>query len=246
VKAAASILHKQVQAKPDSVLGLATGGTMLHLYEDFITLCRQKSTTLSKITTFNLDEYVGLASAHPHSYHSYMQEHLFSKTDIDTDTTYLPRGDAPDPHQEATSYETMIKSVGGIDLQLLGIGKNGHIGFNEPSSSLASRTRVKTLSVGTIEANRQYFQGDGQFPKMAITMGVETIMSSRECIVVATGADKSEAIAKMVEGPVSASCPASVLQFHQNVTVLIDEQAAGALQMRAYYQQVHPRGYNND
>jgi|TARA_B110000259_G_scaffold139717_1_gene157350 glucosamine-6-phosphate deaminase len=246
VNAAANILHKQVQAKPDSVLGLATGGTMLRLYAEFIALCRQKSTTLSKITTFNLDEYVGLASVHPHSYHSYMQEHLFSKTDIDINTTYLPRGDAPDPHQEAASYETLIKNAGGIDIQLLGIGKNGHIGFNEPSSSLASRTRVKTLSVGTIEANRQYFQGDCEFPKMAITMGVGTIMNSRECILVATGADKAEAIAKMVEGPVTASCPASVLQFHQNVTVLIDEQAASALQMRAYYQQVHPRGYNND
>ena len=246
MNAAANILHKQVQAKPDSVLGLATGGTMLSLYAEFIALCRQKSTTLSKITTFNLDEYVGLASVHPHSYHSYMQEHLFSKTDIDINTTYLPRGDAPDPHQEAASYETLIKNAGGIDIQLLGIGKNGHIGFNEPSSSLASRTRVKTLSVGTIEANRQYFQGDCEFPKMAITMGVGTIMNSRECILVATGADKAEAIAKMVEGPVTASCPASVLQFHQNVTVLIDEQAASALQMRAYYQQVHPRGYNND
>ncbi len=218
----------------------------MSLYAEFIALCRQKSTTLSKITTFNLDEYVGLASVHPHSYHSYMQEHLFSKTDIDINTTYLPRGDAPDPHQEAASYETLIKNAGGIDIQLLGIGKNGHIGFNEPSSSLASRTRVKTLSVGTIEANRQYFQGDCEFPKMAITMGVGTIMNSRECILVATGADKAEAIAKMVEGPVTASCPASVLQFHQNVTVLIDEQAASALQMRAYYQQVHPRGYNND
>lgn len=246
MNAAANILHKQVQAKPDSVLGLATGGTMLRLYAKFIALCRQESTTLSKITTFNLDEYVGLASVHPHSYHSYMQEHLFSKTDIDINTTYLPRGDAPDPHQEAASYETLIKNAGGIDIQLLGIGKNGHIGFNEPSSSLASRTRVKTLSVGTIEANRQYFQGDCEFPKMAITMGVGTIMNSRECILVATGADKAEAIAKMVEGPVTASCPASVLQFHQNVTVLIDEQAASALQMRAYYQQVHPRGYNND
>ena len=246
MNAAANILHKQVQAKPDSVLGLATGGTMLHLYAEFIALCRQKSTTLSKITTFNLDEYVGLASVHPHSYHSYMQEHLFSKTDIDINTTYLPRGDAPDPHQEAASYETLIKNAGGIDIQLLGIGKNGHIGFNEPSSSLASRTRVKTLSVGTIEANRQYFQGDCEFPKMAITMGVGTIMNSRECILVATGADKAEAIAKMVEGPVTASCPASVLQFHQNVTVLIDEQASSALQMRAYYQQVHPRSYNND
>ena len=218
----------------------------MRLYAEFIALCRQKSTTLSKITTFNLDEYVGLASVHPHSYHSYMQEHLFSKTDIDINTTYLPRGDAPDPHQEAASYETLIKNAGGIDIQLLGIGKNGHIGFNEPSSSLASRTRVKTLSVSTIEANRQYFQGDCEFPKMAITMGVGTIMNSRECILVATGADKAEAIAKMVEGPVTASCPASVLQFHQNVTVLIDEQAASALQMRAYYQQVHPRGYNND
>ena len=219
---------------------------MLRLYAEFIALCRQKSTTLSKITTFNLDEYVGLASVHPHSYHSYMQEHLFSKTDIDINTTYLPRGDAPDPHQEAASYETLIKNAGGIDIQLLGIGKNGHIGFNEPSSSLASRTRVKTLSVGTIEANRQYFQGDCEFPKMAITMGVGTIMNSRECILVATGADKAEAIAKMVEGPETASCPASILQFHQNVTVLIDEQASSALQMRAYYQQVHPRGYNND
>lgn len=246
VARAANILHARIESKPDAVLGLATGGTMLAFYAELIALCRQKHTSLSKVTTFNLDEYVGLAPEHPASYHRYMDEHFFSMLDFDRTRTHLPRGDAANPHEEAKGYEELIKKDGGIDIQLLGIGRNGHIGFNEPSSSLASRTRVKTLTSGTHDANRQYFKVEDQLPKYALTMGVGTILDSRECLLIATGTEKASAVAKMVEGPVTASCPASALQFHQNVTVLLDEHAAGDLRMQTYYQHVHPDGIEND
>jgi glucosamine-6-phosphate deaminase len=243
---AAATIHARLVDRPDTVLGLATGGTMVRLYASLIALCKQSGTSVSGVTTFNLDEYVGLAPEHPASYHHYMRDKLFSKLDFDPLKTHLPRGDAPNPDDEARRYEDLIKSTGGIDLQLLGIGRNGHIGFNEPSSSLASRTRVKTLATGTLEANHQYFDSDDQIPNLALTMGVGTILDSHECLLVATGADKAEAVAKMVEGPVTASCPASVLQFHQRVTVVLDADAAAKLKMHAYYQHVHPTGAKND
>jgi glucosamine-6-phosphate deaminase len=239
---ASGALHGKVKSQPGAVLGLATGGTMLRLYIGLIDLCRKAGTSLSDITTFNLDEYIGLAPEHPASYHSYMQENLFSKLDFDPRNTHLPRGDAADPDAEAQRYEALIAQAGGIDLQLLGIGRNGHIGFNEPSSSLASRTRVKTLTAATHDANRQYFDTPDQLPKCALTMGVGTILDSHECLLIATGDDKADAVAKMVEGPITASCPASALQFHRHVTVVLDEQAASQLQLRAYYSHVHPNG----
>jgi glucosamine-6-phosphate deaminase len=242
---AAATIHARLVNKPNVILGLATGGTMEHLYEKLITLCQKSSTNVSAVSTFNLDEYVGLASIHLASYNYYMHEKLFSKLDFDPLKTHLPRGDAPNPDDEARRYENLIESMGGIDLQLLGIGKNGHIGFNEPSSSLASRTRVKTLAIETLEANRKYFDSYEQIPRLALTMGVGTILDSHECLLVAAGADKAEAVAKMVEGPVTASCPASALQFHQRVTVVLDADAAAKLRMHEYYQRVHPGGVKN-
>lgn len=238
---AANILHAKIRSQPNAVLGLATGGTMLRVYAQLVSLISQSGTSLSKIITFNLDEYVGLAPEHPASFHNYMQENLFSKVDIDPENTHLLRGDIPDPEQVSLRYEALIKEVGGIDLQLLGIGRNGHIGFNEPSSSLTSRTRLKTLAKSTHDANLQYFEGADQMPKCAMTMGVGTILDSRECLLVAIGEHKAKAVADMVEGPVTASCPASALQFHQNMTVLIDSDAAAKLQMRTYYRPAQGR-----
>lgn len=239
---AAGLIANAVRQKPHSVLGLATGGTMLPLYAELRRLHRARGLSFAGVTTFNLDEYVGLAPTHPGSYHSYMREALFDHIDVDPGRTHLPRGDAPDTQAEADRYDAQISACGGIDLQLLGIGKNGHIGFNEPTSSLGSRTRIKSLTPATQEANRSYFAEGEETPRFAITMGVTNILEARECLLVATGAAKSAAVAAMVEGPVSAACPASALQLHRRVTVVIDRAASKDLTLTDYYELVHPGG----
>ncbi|MBL9055296.1 MAG: glucosamine-6-phosphate deaminase [Rhodobacteraceae bacterium] len=240
VERAASAIADRLEANPRIVLGLATGGTMLDLYRDLVAQTAGRKLSFAQATSFNLDEYVGLAPDHPASYHSYMRECLFSKVDFSAENTHLPRGDATDLEAEARDYEARIAKAGGIDLQLLGIGQNGHIGFNEPSSSLASRTRIKTRTASTHSANACYFASPDQMPKYALTMGVGTILDSRECLLLATGPAKAAAVAAMVEGPVSASCPASVLQFHQHATVILDRAAATDLKLLDYYHYVHP------
>jgi glucosamine-6-phosphate deaminase len=242
VSRAARLMADHVAKNPTTVLGLATGGTMVSLYNEVVALSVREKLSFKKVTTFNLDEYVGLAPEHLGSYHTYMYNFLFSRIDLDSTLTHLPRGDTPDSDAEAARYENDIKAKGGIDLQLLGIGENGHIGFNEPSSSLASQTRVKTLTKTTVRANTRYFDGAKEMPRLAITMGVGTILESRECLVLATGTHKSSAVAAMIEGAVSASCPASALQFHRKVTVVLDDQAASSLKHREYYETVHPQG----
>lgn len=241
VKRAAGIMAQQLRDRPDSVLGLATGGTMLPLYQQLRALHRDAGLSFAQATTFNLDEYVGLPPSDPRSYHAYMREHLFDHIDINPANTHLPRGDAPDPEAEADRYDVAITAAGGLDLQLLGLGQNGHIGFNEPTSSLASRTRIKTLTEDTRSANAQYFP-DGDTPRFAITMGVGTIMDARHCLLLATGAGKADAVARMVEGPVSAACPGSILQMHRHATVVLDRAAAGDLTLLEYYFHVHPNG----
>lgn len=226
-------------AQPCAVLGLATGGTMKPVYEALRTALGQSPATF---TSFNLDEYVGLPSTHPQSYAYYMKTHLFDAVALPGTQAHLPRGDAPDPAAEATRYEAAIAAAGGIDLQLLGLGANGHIGFNEPTSSLASRTRIKTLTHKTVTDNARYFGPDEVVPRLAITMGIGTILDSRAILLLATGAGKRDAVARMIEGSISAACPATALQLHANVTVLIDEAAAGNLKLRDYYETVHPGG----
>lgn len=237
----AGLVADLLRARPDAVLGLATGGTMLPLYDRLAALHRQ-GLSFSGLTSFNLDEYVGLGADHPASYHRYMRDVLFRHIDIDPTRTHLPRGDAPDPAAEAEHYEALIAATGGLTLQLLGIGQNGHIGFNEPTSSLASRTRIKTLTESTRAANRQYFAPGETPPGYAITMGVGTILDARECLLLATGAAKAQAVAAMVEGPVSAVCPASALQMHPCATVVLDRAAAADLRLTDYYHHVHPNG----
>jgi glucosamine-6-phosphate deaminase len=239
---AAGLLLAEVQKKPKVVLGLATGGTMMPVYDRLIAGHLGEGISFAQVTTFNLDEYVGLSPDHKGSYHRYMREKLFDRINIDLCRTHLPRGDAPEPVAEAEAYENRIALAGGIDLQLLGIGRNGHIGFNEPTSSLASRTRIKTLSDDTRRANRPYFDSFDATPRFAITMGVGTILSARACLILALGADKAQAVARMVEGPITAACPATALQLHPQVTVVLDRDAAAELAMQDYYDHVHPKG----
>ncbi|WP_193143294.1 MULTISPECIES: glucosamine-6-phosphate deaminase [unclassified Meridianimarinicoccus] len=239
---AADLVARTVQAKPAAVLGLATGGTMLPLYQALAQRHRDDGLSFAETTSFNLDEYIGLAPDHPCSYHSYMQEAFFGLVDIDPTRTHLPKGDAADPQAASADYEALIEAAGGIDLQLLGIGHNGHIGFNEPTASLGSRTRIKTLTTSTRRANQRYFASFEETPRYAITMGVATILASRACLLLATGEAKADAVARMVEGPLSAACPASALQLHARATIILDEAAAGALTLSEYYENVHPQG----
>lgn len=237
-KLAARILAAAVRARPAAVLGLVTGRTALPLYEEVKRLHRDEKLTFSSVRTFNLDEYVGLPPEHPASYHSFMKTHLFDGIDIKRSHTHIPNGMAADIPEECRSYEERIREAGGIDLQILGIGADGHIGFNEPSSSLGSRTRIKTLTDGTRRDNAHAFQKLDDVPRHVITMGVGTIMDARTCLVLAFGMGKAEPVARAVEGPVTAMVPASALQFHPDVKVILDRQSAAGLTRKEYYEKV--------
>ncbi len=236
---AADIVATLVTRNPRAVLGLATGNTPLLLYRELIRRHREEGLDFSKVTTFNLDEYRGLPHDHPCSYHRFMWEKLFDHLNVPPPRVHVPDGMAEDVPEACEAYERAIVDAGGIDLQLLGIGTNGHIGFNEPSSSLASRTRLKTLSRNTIAANAGFFGGESRVPRHVITMGVGTIMDSRRCLLMAFGEDKASAVAQMVEGPVSARLPASVLQLHPRTYVILDEAAASRLELGDYYRWVY-------
>ena len=198
--------------------------------------------SLSAATTFNLDEYVGLSPTHPQSYRRTMERLLFDQTDLRADACHLPLGDAHEPAVEAERYEAAIKQAGGIDIQLLGIGQNGHIGFNEPTSSLGARTRVKTLTKSTRQSNARFFDDPNAVPRYAITMGIATILEARHCVLLAVGHPKAAAVARMIEGPLGADCPATALQMHPKATVIVDQDAASQLRMLDYYQEIHPDG----
>jgi glucosamine-6-phosphate deaminase len=231
----AKIIANEVRANPYIVLGLATGRTMERVYEKLVRMHKEEGLDFSLCRTFNLDEYVGLSPDDPHSYRYYMNKHLFSKINIDIRNTHLPNGMAEDLDKECERYEKLIQKVGGIDLQLLGIGRSGHIGFNEPLSALKSRTRVKALSPVTLEQNAPFFEDKSKMPRRAITMGVGTILDCRRCILLATGEEKADIIAKAVEGPITSMISASALQLHPRCTVIVDEAAASKLQGVDYY-----------
>lgn len=235
----AELIAQKIRSKPDAVLGLATGATMLPLY-DALVVHHQRGLSFAGVTSFNLDEYVGLPAPHPQSYRSYMNAALFDRVDINLALTHLPQGDAPDPEVEAMRYEALIAQSGGIDLQLLGIGRNGHIGFNEPTSSLASRTRVKTLTRETRDVNRDAFGPGEDTPSFALTMGIANILEASECVLLATGKSKAKAVASAIEGPLAAICPASALQLHPKATFILDEDAAALLKLREYYLPIQP------
>lgn len=237
--AAARIVAASVRRKPALVLGLATGGTTIGMYHELVRMHREESLDFSKTITFNLDEYIGLAPAHPHSFHFFMNRNFFSRVNIPHANIHIPDGTIRSGYEEyCAGYEAAIRNAGGIDLQILGIGRDGHIGFNEPSSSLGSRTRPKTLSRTTIDDNRRDFSPGEEMPMSAITMGIGTILESRRIVLLASGAAKAKAVAKAIEGPITASVSASALQLHPDVTCLIDEDAAAELAQTDYYRRV--------
>lgn len=234
----AELIRLLVARKPSAVLGLATGSTPVALYGRLVALHREGRLSLRGVTTFNLDEYVGLDPAHPQSYRHFMTEHLFRHVDLDPARTHLPDGMRENPLEAGPDYEGKIRAAGGIDLQILGIGGNGHIGFNEPTSSLGSRTRVKTLTGKTLADNRRFFRAGEFQPTLAVTMGIATILEAKKILLLATGEAKADAVRDAVEGPVACVCPASALQFHPNATVVVDRAAAGKLRHLDYYRTV--------
>ena len=233
-ESAALVVAHQVKAKPDCVLGLATGRTPVTLYRELIRL-HAIDLDFSRVTTFNLDEYVGLPASHLQSYRHFMDSEFFLHINIKRENTHLPNGCASDLRQECRDYETRIRDAGGIDLQVLGLGSNGHVGFNEPTGSLGSRTWVKILSQNTIRDNSGLFENPDEVPKHCITMGIGTIMEASHNLLLAFGPKKTRALAAMIEGPVTSMCPASALQFHPRVTVVADESAAAGLAHLDHY-----------
>lgn len=238
--AAARVVAGLVRKNPSAVLGLATGATPLLLYRELVRMHREEHLDFSQVTTFNLDEYAGLPPGHAQSYHRFMWENLFSHINIPPENIHIPDGMAADIPAFCADYEQKIAGAGGIDLQVLGIGSDGHIGFNEPTSSFASRTRVKTLTRRTISDNARFFSDDESLvPRHCITMGIGTIMDARRVLVLAFGPNKADAVAAMVEGPVAAVTPASILQHHPCARVFVDEAASSRLRLPDYYRWVY-------
>jgi len=234
---AARVVANAIRKKHDLRLGLATGSTQLGLYQELVRMHRQEQLDLARVVTFNLDEYIGLPSGHPQSFRSVMFRDFFDHINIPRENIHLPDGTPRNDYEQyCGEYEEEIRSAGGIDLQVLGLGKDGHIGFNEPTSSLASRTRPKTLTRQTVEDNRRFFGANEEPPHAAITMGIGTILEARRVLLLASGAAKARAVALAVEGPVTASVSASALQMHRNATALVDREAAANLLHREYYE----------
>jgi glucosamine-6-phosphate deaminase len=233
-KLVAQLVAEKVKQKPFLCLGLATGRTMEIVYDKLAEIHKQ-GLDFSLVRTYNLDEYIGLPPENPNSYRHYMNKHLFNKINVDLRNTHLPLGMAENLDLECILYEKSIRHAGGIDLQLLGIGRSGHIGFNEPLSALQSRTRDKSLTPVTIAQNSPMFDPPESMPKRAITMGVGTILEAKQIIMLVTGREKAGILAKAVEGPISSMISATALQLHPKCTVIVDEDAATELQERDYY-----------
>ena len=233
-KEAAEIIRDAIHLKPNLVLGLATGSTPIGTYQELIRMYEAGELDFSKVITFNLDEYAGLPSTHDQSYHYFMHENLFNHVNMNPSNVHVPSGVVKDFDRYCLWYEEEIAKVGGVDLQVLGIGSDGHIGFNEPGSSLASRTRIVTLTEETIEDNSRFFERAEDVPRFAITMGVGTIMEAKHCLLVANGEKKGDPV-QILEGPITSQVTASVLQMHPNATVILDEAAASKLERIDYY-----------
>jgi glucosamine-6-phosphate deaminase len=228
-KRAADMVQDEMARHPNPVIGLATGSTPLPLYQELARRCKEEGLDFSTSITFNLDEYVGLDPSHDQSYRYFMNKNLFDHINIVKRNTHVPDGMAEDIEAFCDEYERMIDDCGGIDLQVLGIGSNGHIGFNEPGSSIGSLTRIKTLTPQTIADNARFFAKKEDVPTLAITMGIGTIFNAAKCILLATGANKADAVKAACEGPVTSMCPASALQLHRYATMVITEDAASKL-----------------
>lgn len=234
---AADAIEELVRRKPAAVLGLATGSSPLPIYDELARRHDEEGLTFTQAHGFALDEYVGLPWGHHESYREVIRREFTNRMDIAPGNVHGPDGTAADILAACDAYEEAIKAVGGVDLQILGVGTNGHIGFNEPGSSLASRTRIKTLLEQTRSDNARFFDSLDEVPHHVVTQGLGTIMDARHVVLVAAGAGKAQAVRDFVEGPVTASCPASVLQFHPHATILVDEAAAAELAMAEQYRQ---------
>jgi glucosamine-6-phosphate deaminase len=232
---AAKLVADVLNRKPDAVLGMATGSTPLGLYRELVRMHRDEGLDFSQVTTFNLDEYVGLRTTHSQSYHFFMQENFFRHVNIPEQNIYIPSGTTNNYRSFCDWYEQRIEECGGIDIQILGIGSDGHIAFNEPGSSLSSRTRLKTLAKRTIDDNARFFEKPEDVPIYAITMGVGTILEARQLLLLANGANKADAVAKAIEGPVTGMITASALQLHPQASVFMDQDASTQLSMTDYY-----------
>lgn len=234
--AAADLVEQLLQARPDALLGLATGSSPLPTYDELVRRCAEGRLSFARARGFTLDEYVGLPPDHPASYRRVIHEELADRVDFAPGAVAGPRGDAADVPTACAEYEAAIRAAGGIDLQVLGVGTDGHIAFNEPGSSLASRTRIKTLTEQTRRDNARFFDGDlSAVPRHCITQGLGTILEARHLVLIATGEGKAEAVHQLVEGAVSARWPATALQLHPHATVIIDEAAAVRLELADYY-----------
>lgn len=233
---AAEWVAELINKKSNPVLGLATGSTPISLYQELVNKHKAGELSFSTTTSFNLDEYLGIDEKNEQSYRHFMNINLFNHVDIDKSKTFVPTcNNGENPREKGLAYEDKIIQVGGIDLQILGIGANGHIGFNEPTSSLASRTRIKTLTQQTIDDNSRLFTADEFQPTLAMTMGIATILDARYVLLMATGKNKAKSVKDMVTGALSAACPASALQLHENTIVLLDKEAASELEDQEYY-----------
>jgi glucosamine-6-phosphate deaminase len=235
---AADLIESQLLRKPNSVLGLATGSTPVGLYKELAQRHKLKGLDFSQVTTFNLDEYLGLPPSHEQSYRFFMDQNLFKHINVPPSSVHVPYGHAEGVLEFCEWYENAIKQAGGIDIQILGIGGDGHIAFNEPGSSLGSRTRLKTLTEETIKDNARFFDDLAQVPRFAITMGVGTILEARKIILIANGPKKAKIIAEAIEGPITSQVSASALQLHRDVVVILDKEAGLELKRADYYKWV--------
>ena len=222
---AANIISAQVIMKPNCTLGLATGSTPIGTYEQLVEWYNKGDIDFSEVRTANLDEYRGIEHTNDQSYYYFMNDHLFSKINIDKNNTNIPDGTNPDAEAECARYEEVLKTLGGVDLQLLGLGHNGHIGFNEPAPEFEKETHCVDLTESTIEANKRFFASADDVPRQAYTMGIQTIMRAKKILVVVSGEDKAEIVAKAFFGPVTPEVPASILQMHNDVTLVADSAA---------------------
>ncbi|MBE3592427.1 MAG: glucosamine-6-phosphate deaminase [Thermoanaerobacter sp.] len=228
-KKAAEIVKKQIKEKHNTVLGLATGSTPLGMYKLLIEMYKRGEIDFSNVITFNLDEYIGLSPDHPQSYHYFMFHNFFNHINVKKENVHIPNGIAEDLEEECRKYEGEIEKAGGIDLQILGIGVNGHIGFNEPEESIETKTHVVTLTEDTINANKRFFKSAEEVPRKAITMGLGSIMKAKKIVLLASGKNKAEAIKETIKGQLTTKVPATVLALHPDVTIIIDKEAASLI-----------------
>lgn len=226
---AANLISAQVIMRPDCVLGLATGSTPVGVYDQLVEWVRKKDLSFSQVTTVNLDEYRGLSGEHAQSYRHFMDTRLFDRIDVRKERTHVPDGLCADTDAECAGYDALIDSLGGIDLQLLGLGRNGHIGFNEPGDAFILGTHLVQLTESTVEANRRFFRVGEDVPRQAITLGIRHIMQAKKVVVAVSGENKAEAVAKAFAGPVTPRVPASILQIHPDVVLVADEAALSLL-----------------